>query len=88
MTEQGLKPQHAGLLIDLQHRTQSSPSTIDTKLLGHIMVAIRFIVVCASTVTCLHAIMFKNVFVFSYCLFCSTSFHPLSETRAQSALIG
>ena len=29
----------------------------------------------------------KSSLLFSYCL-CSTSFHPLSETRAQSALIG
>ena len=39
-----------------------------------------------STVTCLHAL--KSSLFFSYCLCCSTSVHPLSETRAQSALIG
>ena len=40
----------------------------------------KYISVCSvSPGTCLHALMFKKLF-FSYC--------PLSETRAQSALIG
>ena len=30
----------------------------------------------------------QKALFFSYCLCCSTSFHPLSETRALSALIG
>ena len=34
-----------------------------------------------SSGTCLRALMFKKLFIFSYS-------HPLSETRAQSALIG
>ena len=53
---------------------------------GPIMLKCRFILVfIVSTVTCLHALIFQKVFFFSCC---STSFHPLSETRAQSALIG
>ena len=46
------------------------------------------------SIVCLHCDMFpcfnvpKSSLFFSYCLCCSTSFHPLSETRAQSALIG
>ena len=38
-----------------------------------------------STMKCLHDVMFIKVFIF---LLQPVSFHPLSETRAQSALIG
>ena len=46
------------------------------------------VVFSVSTGTCLHALMFKKLFIFLLLLCCSISFHPLSETRAQSALIG
>ena len=49
------------------------------------MLLFRFLFVFKmySTVTCLHVLMFKKVFI---CVRC-TSFHPPSETRAQCALI-
>ena len=52
----------------------------------HILLIFRIISVCSvSTVTCLHALMFKKLFMF---LILPVLQHLFPETRAQSALIG
>ena len=50
---------------------------------GYLIIFRFTFVFSVSSVTCFHALMFRKLFV-SNGLCCSTSFHPLSETRAHA----